>query len=105
MQRFGTHGTKQVQLVPVNRRQTVHKIDNDREEKNWLLSLCVNKAGDILFRIDIFKPIRITLDKVAWIIDYSDSEIENEVYLDILENVSVKEKKDVKKLLKESFKN
>lgn len=40
--------------------KTIEEMAND----GYLVSICVNKAGDLLSRVDVFAPFRFTFDKV-----------------------------------------
>jgi len=42
---------------------------------NYFLSLVVNKAGDMLARLDIFKPVRVTIDDVPVVVRGRDDRL------------------------------
>jgi len=72
---------------------TAGDYDIELPEDNWFLSIVGNKKGEILCRLDIFDPIRITLNKIPWEIDFSKESILsldlNEVDKEIEENFKV----------------
>ena len=45
---------------------TIEDFDLEQEANNWWLSVVVNKAGTVLSRLDVFQPVRITLDRLSW---------------------------------------
>lgn len=67
---------------------TIEDFDNDQPDNNWMLSIVSNHNKDLLARIDIFKPIRCTMNDIDYDIDYSDVDIEREVVSEILEKVN-----------------
>lgn len=54
---------------------TIEDHDIQLPEDNWFLSIVGNKKGEILCRLDLFDPIRITLDKIPWEIDFTNETI------------------------------
>ena len=58
---------------------------NGLANSQFLVSLVLNRAGNILGRVDLFTPVRVTLDKVPVLIDFDstcdelDAEIEAKV--------------------------
>jgi hypothetical protein len=73
--------------------QTIEDFDNETDHDNWLLSLVSNHAGDILFRLDIFQPIRLTFEKLEWEIIWED------VAADVLAIQEINEKIEKEKFL------
>jgi hypothetical protein len=68
---------------------TIEDSDTENEKDNWSLSLVTNHAGDMVFRCDVFKPLRITVENIPYEILYDDAQIEDEVFKDIVEKVRV----------------
>ncbi len=47
----------------------INGLDNDTKRDNWLLSVVGNQDGELLVRIDLFYPIRMTLNHVPYTCD------------------------------------
>jgi len=69
---------------------TIDDFDNDLKDDNWMLSIVGNHAADLLARIDIYQPIRCTMNEIDWEIDYRDEQIEQDAILDIIQKVNNK---------------
>ncbi len=48
--------------------QTDNECIDGLENESFLVSIVVNKAGSLLCRVDVFQPVRITLDEVPVIV-------------------------------------
>ena len=57
---------------------TMEDFDTEFKENNWILSIVGNKRKEILCRLDLFEPFRITFDKLPWEIDFN-CEMNNEI--------------------------
>ena len=62
---------------------TIDQLDND----DWMLSLVVNKAGAYRARLDLYRPFRMTLDKVE-VGFLSDFESSQDLVKELKEKVS-----------------
>jgi hypothetical protein len=65
---------------------TVEDFDTEQPQENWFLSIVTNKEAKIKCRLDIFDPVRITLDNLPWEVDFSDPETDKEVTDDMTTN-------------------
>ena len=68
---------------------TIEDFDTEREDNNWLLSMVGNQEGKLLCRLDIFSPLRITLDDLPWEISLSpNKELVDSIKAEIKEKVN-----------------
>ena len=76
---------------------TIDDFDNESKEDNWFLSLVTNRPGDLLFRVDVFSPIRLIRDNLEWDIDFSDeaavSRFEDEVRAKVKVHTPIEERR------------
>lgn len=70
--------------------ETIADFDNDLKDDNWMLSIVSNHAADLLARLDIYQPIRCTMNKLDWEIDFKDEQIEQDAILEIIQKVNNK---------------
>jgi proteasome lid subunit RPN8/RPN11 len=70
--------------------ETIEDFDNDLPQNNWMLSIVSNHDSDLLARIDIFSPIRSTMHKIDWEIDFKDQQITSRAIDEIKEKVNKK---------------
>lgn len=66
---------------------TIEDFDSEMVEDNWMLSIVVNHKADLLARLDVFYPLRITLNDLDWDISYEDRQIKLGVLDEIAEKV------------------
>ncbi len=85
--------------------ETIGDFDNDLEDNNWMLSIVSNHEADLLARLDIYKPIRCTMNNLDWEIDFTDPEIERNAILEIMEKVNNKIIVFPKKIVLHDFHN
>ncbi len=69
--------------------KTIEDFDNEMAQDNWMISLVTNKSGKTLIRIDIFQPIRCTIDDIDFDIDFEDKELEEATLDEITEKVEI----------------
>lgn len=64
--------------------QTIEDFDNEMPQDNWMLSLVTNHNNQMVFRADVFAPIRCTIHKIDWEIKFDqDQQLElNDKILD-----------------------
>jgi hypothetical protein len=77
---------------------TIDKLGN-----SWMLSIVGNKDGDYLARVDVYNPIRVTVDelKVETYIE-REQELDTQIYFEIKRKVKVKKiSNKVRRKLKE----
>lgn len=68
--------------------QTIEDFNTEREDNNWLLSIVGSQAGEMVIRLDIFSPFRITLDELKWELDLSaNPELRKAIKKEIKEKV------------------
>lgn len=70
--------------------QTIDDFDNETHEDNWMLSLVTNKRGDIEFRLDVFYPIRVTVENMEYFLKYDDVDIDTQVAEEVADKVKEK---------------
>jgi hypothetical protein len=58
---------------------SINDLDIEIPDDNWFVSIVANKKGEIRCRLDIWDPIRITIDEMPWEIDFTDKGIESQV--------------------------
>jgi hypothetical protein len=68
---------------------TIEDFNNEMDADNWTLSLETNHEGKILTRLDVFRPLRITLDDIPWDIIFENKEIEDQAFRDVVEKVNI----------------
>lgn len=69
-------------------RQTIADFDNETNNDNWNLSIVTNHKGSILAQLDIYSPIRCTIEDLDWEISFEDREIKMDVIDEIAEKVT-----------------
>ncbi len=84
-----SHGIMDVFWSDIDTR-TIEDFDNEMEADNWMLSLETNQAGKVITRLDIYKPLRITLDDIEWDITFENNEkLLDEVFVEVAEKVKI----------------
>jgi len=68
---------------------TIEDFDNEMPQDNWMLSLVTNYEAEMKIRLDIFAPIRCTINKIGWDISLDDFQLEREVENEIIEKVKI----------------
>jgi hypothetical protein len=68
---------------------TIEEFDTEMPEENWMLSIVSNKMGKSLCRVDIFQPIRCTINDIPWDLDIVGEE---NVEIDVQQEVGEKVK-------------
>lgn len=72
--------------------ETIDDFSTEEEADNWWLSILVNKKGKISCRLDVFKPVRFTMEDLDWEIGVSEnSTLEKEIEKEIKEKVKEEE--------------
>jgi len=61
---------------------TISEFDAEVPEDNWMMSIVANKLGKMLCRIDVFEPIRCTINDVPW-----EIEVGEEVVIDVKKEI------------------
>lgn len=72
-------------------KSTIEDFDNETKEDNWFLSIVTNRAGDMEARVDLFYPLRVTVDNIYCEPESISEEVKKEVKKDIEENVDENE--------------
>ena len=67
---------------------TIDDFDNETVADNWGLAIVGNHKMELMARLDIYSPMRITIPISKFIISYDDPEITEAVTNEILEKVS-----------------
>lgn len=68
---------------------TIEDWDNLSDKHNWLLSIVSNKRAETKIRLDVFKPVRLTIEDIPFEISYADYEMEQEVALEVAEKIEL----------------
>ena len=68
---------------------TIEDFDSEMAIDNWMLSIVTNHNGKLLPRIDIFQPIRCTVEEIDWDITFEDKELESQILDEITEKVEI----------------
>ncbi len=66
---------------------TIDDFDTEMDANNWILALETNRKDEIITRIDVFRPIRVTVPDVPWEIYFEDKKIEDQAFLETMEKV------------------
>lgn len=69
--------------------KTIEDFDSEMSVDNWMLSIVTNHNGKLLPRIDIFQPIRCTVEEIDWDITFEDKELESQILDEITEKVEI----------------
>ena len=80
---FHSHSSFNVFWSPTNE-ECITGLAND----NYYISLVVNKAGDMLARLDIFKPVRVTIDSVPVVVRGEDTRLLEQCRTEFAERVT-----------------
>lgn len=68
--------------------QAIEGFDIEQEANNWLLSILGNRAGELIARLDIFSPFRITIPELSWEIDLvTNEELEKEIEAEVKQKI------------------
>lgn len=59
---------------------TIEDFDTESDTDNWVLAIETNREDELLVRIDVFRPLRITIPKVPWEITFENKEIEDDAF-------------------------
>lgn len=85
--------------------EAITDYDNLSPLHNWVLSVESNHKGDFLTRLDNFFPFRSTQKDIPFEVDYSDPDLELELWAEVEEKVTdvkvvdTKKEKDPQKIL------
>lgn len=96
-----THGDMNVFWSPIDD-ANIEDFDVEEKEDNWLLSIVLNKDEDFIARLDLFEPIRHTIDRLdVKIMNPEYKELEMELWDEVTEKVTYEQpkKKDNNKQL------
>jgi hypothetical protein len=66
---------------------TINDWDNLSEKNNWLLSMVANKRQETHIRLDVFSPIRITVEDIPFELSFQDTKLEAEIQAEVDEKV------------------
>jgi hypothetical protein len=66
---------------------TIESLDPEVKEDNFFVSIVGNKKNDLLCRIDVFDPIRATIDKVDHEVVFDGVDIDDECKKEVKEKV------------------
>jgi hypothetical protein len=66
---------------------TIESMDQETKEDNWLLSIVGNQKGDMLCRLDVFAPIRMTFNHVPIDVSEIPTAMNEEIIAEIKEKV------------------
>jgi len=73
---------------------TIEDFDTEMNVDNWVLALETNHEDEIIARIDIFRPLRVTVPEAPWEIHFEDKRIEDAAFSEAMLNIKFpKEKK------------
>jgi len=76
----------------------------DSATQKYQVQIVANKAGDILSRLDIFKPIRVTVDKIPWLVAATeDPALEKICRKELNDNLETRTYKLAKKIKNKNF--
>lgn len=59
---------------------TIEDFDTEMDANNWVLALETNREDEIITRIDIFKPLRVTVPDIPWEIYFENKRIEDDAF-------------------------
>lgn len=68
---------------------TIDEFDTELPTENWMLSIVTNKSGKTLAQIDIFQPIRCTINDVPWDVEQSNENLTEDVSQEIAQKVTI----------------
>lgn len=85
--------------------ETIEDFDNDTEKDNWMLSIVLNKRGDVLCRIDSFSPIRYVYEGIEWDICFPDNGLRSNILNEIVDKVRVKNNSHINRVIFPAPKN
>ena len=68
---------------------TIEDFDSEMAQDNWMVSLVTNHDAQTKIRIDIFKPLRCTVNDIPYDISFDDPVLENNVLDEIAEKVEI----------------
>jgi hypothetical protein len=66
---------------------TIDDFDTEMEANNWILALETNRKDEIITRIDIFKPLRVTVPDIPWEITFENKQIEDDAFNEAIEKI------------------
>lgn len=69
--------------------ETIEDFDNEMAQDNWMLSLVTNHNAKMAIRVDIFKPLRCTIEEIDWDIDFESPALDIEVGDEVAEKVTI----------------
>lgn len=67
--------------------KNIEEFDLEQDKDNWLLSIVVNKGKELKARLDIFSPLRLTLNDLPWDIEIMEPDLTVNVLEEIHEKV------------------
>ena len=68
----------------------IDSFDQEVDTNNWFLSIVGNHKGDLLARIDVYRPFRMTINKIPIIVEDIEPSLKEELVKEIKEKVTVK---------------
>ncbi len=79
---------------------TIDEFDTELGEENWILAIVANKLGKMLARVDIFQPIRCTINDLSWDIEVGNVNMITDVTQEIMDKVTIRTHKATKEEVK-----
>ena len=67
---------------------TINDFNTEQKLDNYFVSIVGNKAGRLKCRIDVFYPLRHTVDDIPWEIDDFNEELEKQIQAEVAEKVT-----------------
>ncbi len=67
---------------------TIEDYDTQQQVDNWLLSLVTNKLGKTMTRLDVFQPIRCTIENLPVDIRFNNPAVKEQIKKEIKEKVT-----------------
>ena len=68
---------------------TIEDFDNQMPKDNWIVSLVTNRSAKTLIRVDIFQPIRVTIEDIDWTLSFEDKKLAEKIQDEITEKVTI----------------
>lgn len=68
---------------------TIEDFDNEMQTDNWMLSIVTNKKAELLARVDIFYPIRCTINNIDWDVSFADRDIKLNAIDEVTEKLTI----------------
>lgn len=84
---------------------TIDEADMQTTEDNWQLSIVGNKRGEMRCRLDVYAPFRYTIDDIPWDVDFSTSELEDEIFDEVSRKVQIYYERGTRREKKERVNN